>query len=113
MYFEPIECTVEEAERLAQNAFEEMQEFDSQIYELQQKLSEIDEYDPQNRDIVKEISDEIFYLSECANTRERWWDYWAQQARWAQARWAKERNLQNNYNNQGYKPNNYGGNYGR
>lgn len=26
---------------------------------------------------------------------------------------AKGQNLQNNYNNQGYKPNNYGGNYGR
>lgn len=90
MYIEPIECTVEEAEEQKQEALKEMQRCDSQIYKLRHILSEFDEYDPQNSDIVKGISNKIFYLSECANTSERRWDYWSLQAKWAKKRKAEK-----------------------
>lgn len=89
-YFEPIDCTVEEAEEMKQASYSRMEAYDNQIVELRNKLSNIDECDPQNYEEVKELEDQIYYLSDYADSEERNLDYWIRQKEWAIKRNAKK-----------------------
>ncbi len=89
-YFEPIDCTVEEAEENIQESYSLMVAYDNQIVELRNKLSNIDECDPQNYEEVKELRNQICYLSASADNWERNLDYWRRQKEWAIERNAKK-----------------------
>ena len=85
MYFEPIECTVEQAEenkkrqiKMLERLWEELRP----LYERQDKLEgyDLDDYEQSELNI---ILTEIESLESCAANREREIDYWDTQAKWA------------------------------
>ena len=94
MYFEPIECTVEEAERNAQEQFEQMCEFDKELVRLRKKRDMYDDTDIQDCEIIAEIDNEIYVTESCANKCDTYYDYWQTQARWARQRELEELSLQ-------------------
>ena len=84
MYFEPIECTVEEAEenkkrqiKMLERLWEELQP----LYERQDELEgyDLDDYEQSELNI---ILTEIESLESCAANREREIDYWDTQVNW-------------------------------
>jgi hypothetical protein len=88
MYFEPIDCTVEEAEenkkrqiKMLERLLEELRS----LYERQAELEgyDLDDYEQEELNIILEKIDS---LECCAANREREIDYWDTQARWARKR---------------------------
>ena len=88
MYFEPIECTVEEAEenkkrqiKMLERLWEELRP----LYERQDELEgyDLDDYEKSELNI---ILTEIESLESCAANREREIDYWDTQMNWARER---------------------------
>lgn len=87
MLFEPVDCTVEEAERNAKEQYEQMCKFDSELKPLYARLHELESIcDPQYEEEENKLRDSIYWLEESADERERYYDYWLKQAEWARAR---------------------------
>lgn len=87
MLFEPIECTVEEAERQAESQYEQMCEFDSELKPLYARLHELENIcDSQYYEEECELRERIRILENCADHCDRYYDYWLKQAEWAKNR---------------------------
>lgn len=87
MLFEPIDCTVEEAERNAKEQYEQMCEFDSELQPLYTRLHELESIcDSQYYEEECQLKERIYRLEDCADKCDRYYDYWLKQAEWARAR---------------------------
>lgn len=88
MYFEPIECTVEEAEENKKRQIKMLERFRQELrplYERQDELegSDLDDYEQSELNM---ILTEIDILESCVANREREIDYWDTQMNWAKER---------------------------
>lgn len=91
MYFDAIECTVEEAERKAQENYKQMCKFDKELAQLWKRRNKYDDTDSQFQEIIEGIDEEIYITESIANKYDTWYDYWSMQAIWAKKRLEKQK----------------------
>ena len=88
MYFEPIDCTVEEAEENKKRQIKMLEQLWQELRPLYERQDELEGYDLDDyeQSELNMILTEIESLESCAANREREIDYWDTQANWARKR---------------------------
>lgn len=85
MYFEPIDCTVEEAEENKKRQIKILEQMRQELRPLYKRQAELEGYDLDDyeQEELNIILEKIDSLECCAANREREIDYWDTQANWA------------------------------
>ena len=85
MYFEPIDCTVEEAEENKKRQIKMLEQMRQELRPLYNRQAELEGYDLDDyeQEELNIILEKIDSLECCAANREREIDYWDTQANWA------------------------------
>lgn len=85
MYFEPIDCTVEEAEENKKRQIKMLEQMRQELRPLYKRQAELEGYDLDDyeQEELNIILEKIDSLECCAANREREIDYWDTQANWA------------------------------
>ena len=85
MYFEPIDCTVEEAEENKKRQIKMLEQIRQELRPLYKRQAELEGYDLDDyeQEELNIILEKIDSLECCAANREREIDYWDTQANWA------------------------------
>lgn len=88
MYFEPIDCTVEEAEENKKRQIKMLEQMWQELRPLYKRQDELEGYDLDDyeQEELNIILEKIDSLECCAANREREIDYWDTQANWARKR---------------------------
>ena len=84
MYFEPIDCTVEEAEENKKRQIKILEQMRQELRPLYNRQAELEGYDLDDyeQEELNIILEKIDSLECCAANREREIDYWDTQANW-------------------------------
>lgn len=92
MYFEPIECTVEEAEENKKRQIKMLERLQEELRSLYERQDELEGYDLDDYEEseLNMILIEIDSLESCVANREREIDYWDKQMNWARERAEQE-----------------------
>ena len=88
MYFEPIECTVEEAEENKKRQIKMLEQVWEELRPLYKRRDQLEGYtlDYYEQSELDIILSKIESLESCAVNREREIDYWDTQANWVRKR---------------------------